>query len=103
MTSTPTVVIGFSGETTIRQANEIAERLKHALASSDRVEVDCSGVTETDITFIQMMVAAHKSALAAGKVIELSAPARGPLLEAVTLCGAENGPRSHFWFEGRTS
>jgi len=77
--------------------------LKHALASSDRVEVDCSGVTETDITFIQMMVAAHKSALAAGKVIELSAPARGPLLEAVTLCGAENGPRSHFWFEGRTS
>jgi len=103
MTSTPTVVIGFSGETTIRQANDIAERLKHALASSDRVEVDCSGVTETDITFIQMMVAAHKSALAAGKVIELSSPAHGALLETVTICGAENGPRSNFWYEGRSS
>lgn len=103
MTSTPTVVIGFSGEATIRQANDIAERLKHALASSDRVEIDCSGITEADITFIQLMISAHQTASAAGKIVELSAPARGPLLEIVTICGVENGPRAHFWLEGRTS
>ena len=103
MTSTPTVVIGFSGEATIRQANEIAERLKHALASSDRIEIDCSGVTEADITFIQLVTSAYNTACARGKVLELSAPVQGALLEAITLGGAQNGVRAQFWLEGRKS
>lgn len=103
MASAPTVVIGFSGAATIRHADDIAERLKQALASSDRIEVDCSGVTEVDIAFIQLILAARKSAEAAGKMLALSAPAGGPLLEALTICGTQDGPRAQFWLGGRVA
>ena len=101
MGSAPTVVIGFSGAATIRQADEIAERLKQALASSDRVEIDCGEVTEVDLTFLQLILSARKSAEATGKVLSLSAPACGALLEAVTVCGAQDGPRAEFWLNRR--
>jgi ABC-type transporter Mla MlaB component len=103
MASTPTVVIGFSGAATIRQAEDIAERLKQALASSDRIEVDCAGLTEVDTTFIQLILSARKSAEVAGKALTLSAPAGGVLLDALTICGAQHGARAQFWLEGRAS
>ena len=103
MADTPTVVIGFSGAATIRHAEDIAERLKQALESSDHVEVDCTGVTEVDFTFMQLLLAARKSAETGGKTLSLSAPASGALLEAVTICGAQEGPRATFWLERRAS
>ena len=103
MTGTPTVVIGFSGAATIRHAEEFAERLKQALDSADRVEVDCTGVTEVDITFMQLLLSACKSAGARGQTVSLSTPASGALLEAVIICGAQEGPRAHFWLERRAS
>ncbi|EME69554.1 sulfate transporter/anti sigma-factor antagonist sTAs [Paramagnetospirillum caucaseum] len=103
MARAPTVVIGFTGAATIRQADDIARQLKQALESSDRIEVDCSGLTEVDVAFIQLILAACKSAEAAGKVLSLSAPAGGALLEILTICGAQDGSRAQFWLEGRTA
>ncbi|MDO8608639.1 MAG: STAS domain-containing protein [Phaeospirillum sp.] len=103
MASAPTVVIDFSGAATIRHADEIAGRLKQALSSSDRIEVDCTAVTEVDIAFIQLILAARKTAEAAGKTLTLSAPAVGALLEALTICGTQDGPRAQFWLGGRAA
>ena len=103
MTNAPTVVIGFFGAATIRQADDIAERLKQALATSDRIEIDCTEVTEVDVTFMQLILSARKSAEAAGKALTLSAPASGALLDAVTICGAQDGPRANFWLERSAS
>jgi len=103
MGTAPTVVIGFSGAATIRHADEIAERLRQAFASSDRIEIDCTQVTEVDVTFLQLLIAAVKSAEASGKVLSLSAPVRGALLEAVSVCGVQDGPRAQFWLERRAS
>ena len=103
MASAPIVVLGFSGAATIREADEMAVRLKQALASSDRIEVDCSGVTEVDLAFLQLILAARKSAEAVGKQLCLSAPAGGVLLEALTVCGAHDGSRAQFWLEGRSA
>jgi ABC-type transporter Mla MlaB component len=100
MASAPIVVIGFSGAATIRQADDIAERLRQALASSDRLEVDCSGVTEADVSFIQLLLSARKSAEASNKALTLSAPASGPLLEVLTICGAHEGT---FWLGRRAA
>ncbi|HVI51892.1 MAG TPA: STAS domain-containing protein [Candidatus Sulfotelmatobacter sp.] len=97
MSSAPTVVIGFSGSATIRQADDVAHRLRQALESSDRIEVDCSELDEVDVTFLQLILAAHKSAEADGKVLVLSSPAKGALLDAVAICGAEQGIRADFW------
>jgi ABC-type transporter Mla MlaB component len=103
MTSSPTVVLGFSGEATIRQAEGLAERFKQALASSDRIEIDCSGLEEVDFTFIQLVISARKSAKAAGKVLAMSEPAKGALLDALLTCGAQDGPRAPFWLEREVS
>lgn len=101
MTAAPTIVIGFSRAATIREADDIVQRLKEALAASNRIEVDCGGVVELDVTFIQSLLAARKSAVAAGKTLTLSGPADGALLQALSLCGALTGAHAAFWIEGR--
>jgi len=97
MAGGPTVVIGFSGTVTIRHVEETAERLRQALASSDRIEVDCSALTEVDFSFIQLIIAAQKSAATAGKTLTMSAPAQGPLLAALTVIGIDDSSRRDFW------
>ncbi|MCW2244425.1 ABC-type transporter Mla MlaB component [Azospirillum fermentarium] len=101
MPQAPTVVIGFSGALTIREAEEVFGRLREALETSERVEIDCSGVTEADITFIQLILAARTSAAAAGKTLMMSGPAGGALLDALAVCGLADGPQAPFWTEGR--
>lgn len=101
MTGGPNVVIGFSGAATIRQADDTAQRLIQALDQHDRIEVDCTAVTEADFSFIQLLIAARKSADASGKSLVLSAPATGALLEALTICGLDDSPRRDFWLKGR--
>jgi ABC-type transporter Mla MlaB component len=101
MENIPPLVIEFSGSATIRRACEIAESLKQALASSERVEVDCSGVTEVDITFVQLLLAAHREAKSSDKILSLSSAASGALLNVLTVLGIQNGPGKKFWFGGR--
>ncbi len=102
MAQAPTVLIGFSGPATIRKADEIADRLKRTLTTSDRIEIDCSELEEVDVTFIQLIAAARKSAAAAGKHMVLSAPAEGCLLEALNRAGIQPTGSQSFWFQGRT-
>lgn len=94
------VVISFSQAATIRQADDIAAQLGQALAQADSIEIDCSALTEVDFAFIQLIIAARKSAEAAGKRLALSAPARGELLRAVAICGLDDGPQREFWLRG---
>jgi len=95
------IVIPFSGAVTIRQADDIAGRLKLALATADRIEIDCGGVTEADTAFIQLIIATRKSALKAGKALVLSAPAKGDLLKTLAAIGIQPDGSQDFWFQGR--
>lgn len=95
------VVVSFSEAATIRQADHIADRLGQALSQSDHIEIDCSALTEVDFAFIQLLIAAQKSAHAAGKRLELSKPAQGALLEALNVIGLHDSPRREFWLKGR--
>ena len=99
--SAPTIVVGFSGPATVRQADEIANRLRQSLLASNRIEVDCSDITEVDLSFIQLILATARSAQNTNKILVLTNPASGALLEALTFCGVRNGPRKGFWLEGR--
>ena len=100
MIPTPTVGLVFSGPATIRQAEQLAARLLQALAEADRIEIDCSAVTEIDITFIQLILSAGLSAANAGKALLLSAPPTGALLAVLTLCGAHTGSQQLSGFRG---
>lgn len=100
MAQASTVVLGFSGALTIREAEEVYARLRDALLSSERIEIDCSGVTEADITFIQLVLAARISAAAAAKTLTLTGPAQGVLRDALDVAGLLDGPHGPFWTEG---
>jgi hypothetical protein len=99
----PEVTVTFSGAATIRQVDEIADRLGQALARSGPILLDCSGLEEVDFSFIQLVVAAQKQAARQGTSLAMASPARGALLDALAVCGVDNGPRRDFWLHQQGS
>lgn len=99
----PSVTVKFSGAATIRQVDEIADRLGQALAQSVSVQLDCSELADVDFSFIQLVTAAEKQAVRQGTTLTMAHPARGALLDALAVCGADNGPRRAFWLHQQGS
>ena len=80
-------MLAFTGEQTIRTIDTAAERLREHLAAHAEVTLDCSAVDEVDLTFVQMLLAARKSAAAHGRTLRLSPAAAGPLLACLHAAG----------------
>lgn len=102
-TGVPEVTVTFSGAATIRQVDEIADQLGQALGRSAPILLDCSALDEVDFSFLQLVVAAQKQAARQGISLTMASPARGALLAALAVCGADNGPRRDFWLRQQGS
>jgi ABC-type transporter Mla MlaB component len=98
------------GAMTLREADAVRSRLLEAMSMHDTVEIDCSAVTGADVSFIQCLIAARRTAAASGKRLSLAAPAQGALLDALVRGGFlfsspnEPGPVEHtstdsFWIK----
>ncbi len=94
------VTLPLAGAQTIREAEDTAQRLRDALAGNDAIILDCGAIDEADLTFLQLVVAARKSAARDGKSVTLMATARGPLLAALDKTGIRPDGEHLFWFEG---
>ena len=70
----------LDGVLTIRTIEPVRASLLEALERSASVQVDCTAAEAVDVCFIQLLLAARRSALKAGKRLLLTAPAAGPLL-----------------------
>jgi len=66
--------IELTGAITIREIEAIRSDLRAKLQAKTPLEIDLSGITETDISLIQLMLAAEKSAANLGAVIRLAQP-----------------------------
>lgn len=64
-----TAVIACSGPMTLAVLEETRDRLRDLLNAAKRIEVDCSGVTDASVCFVQLLLAAGASA--AGRGIDL--------------------------------
>lgn len=73
------VTVSFDGEQTIRTITEAAHRLRGALAQGGPVEVECSGIVEVDLSFVQLLLAARKTARRMGTSLTLTDPGQGAL------------------------
>jgi anti-anti-sigma regulatory factor len=77
-------VITPNGAMTVDRAEETRQELLSALNAVDRVIVNLSHVSEVDLSFIQILIAAEKEARASGKQFRLSGevaePVRGAFL-----------------------
>jgi anti-anti-sigma regulatory factor len=85
----------LTGEITLPSVDAIHARLLE-MAAQPVVEIDCSGVTETDLSLIQLILAARTSAMRSGRTLVLARPADGALREALQRGGfiavAADGP-----------
>ena len=85
-------IITFQGAMTIHDAEATRLRLLAAMADSDRIEIDCSAVSEVDLTFIHILLAARQGAAHSGKTLRLAQPAAGALLDALERGGFVGNP-----------
>ncbi len=95
----------LTGEMTLRHAGALHEQLRGVAAVHDRVDIDCAGVSEIDISALQLLVAASKSAVAAGKSVSVRFPEGGALDTVLRRAGflspsgqptaPESGPWKH--------
>jgi len=71
------LVLKLSGEMTIRTITDAWRNLQDAFQASDNIIVDLSDIGTTDMSFIQLLLSAQKTAEARNKAFHLSAPVKG--------------------------
>jgi anti-anti-sigma regulatory factor len=64
----------IDGEATISISVSLKEHLVHALALEAPVYIDLNGITDVDITALQLFWAAHREAESLGKELTFSSP-----------------------------
>ena len=109
MTRDSVYVFELTGDAGLRVAQDIAERLRQALAGHERVAVATAAISSADITTIQLLLSAHKQALALGKSLVLAAPPVGALrdmlvqLGVIDAAGQALSTDADFWTRSTTA
>ena len=79
----------LTGKLTIARATELAASIGHMLADEDEaVVLDLGSVTAADVSFLQILCAAHRSALRDGKTLSITSPSE-EFLRTVKTMGFE--------------
>ena len=93
-------MVAFSGAVELRNIEDAFEKVKKACDEGLGCEIDLSGVTDLDLTLVQLIESARRGAAAGGKVVRLAAPAAGVVREALRRGGVLSDPpdaRTQFW------
>ncbi len=96
----PLSILKFSGVIDVRSIQKPFQAIKKAAASGRDIQIDLAAVTEIDITFVQLIESARRSAAQAGTGISLAKPATGMVLETLQRGGFLPDPpdaRTQFW------
>lgn len=100
------MIVSFNGDLTIQNAEAVRSRFMAALSSEvDQqspdmsIQLDCTGAEIVDLTFLQLVVSARKSAAVLGRPLRLVAPANAVLREALCRCGLLGSSDSAAWPE----
>jgi anti-anti-sigma regulatory factor len=87
MAGTKTHAVALHGTIGLRDAAGLSEQLAQALATQNRVVVDATGLEHADFSLLQVLAAARKSAVGAGRSMRLVAPASGTLAQLIARAG----------------
>ncbi len=75
-------------------------QVKAAAAQAAALEIDLAAVTSLDLTLVQLIESARRTAAESGTALRLASPAAGPLLETLQRGGFladPEDPRTSFW------
>jgi len=70
-------ILALSGDLTVLHAHEIKREITDALKISDGLILDLTDSNDIDITFLQILCAAHKTAVNVGKNMEINKDSYG--------------------------
>lgn len=100
-------VLRVAGRLTIGQASCFREALAGALAAAEELQVELLGVTQIDLTALQLLCAAHQSAEKAGKRFQVLSGGNETYRKVIADAGfqrhigcARDNSRSCIWVEG---
>ncbi|WP_040620694.1 STAS domain-containing protein [Rhodovulum sp. PH10] len=86
-TSNDTARVELDGAQIVRTIQTSHGKLIAALAQHDAIEVSLAGTSEFDLSLMQLLIAARRSAAKAGKTLCLTSPADGALKDALARAG----------------
>jgi ABC-type transporter Mla MlaB component len=90
--------IEFVGELTIKTIADAHSDLAAALTASDAVQAQVAEDAAVDLTFVQLLQSARRTAREAGAAFGLAAPAAGALRETLERGGFLSAPEDReFW------
>ncbi len=88
------VVLTFSGPVTIANSQNTHTRLLAALESGSEVHLECSGVTEADVSFVQLLLSAYRSSQGRRRRLLLRSPVGACMRDVLLRAGLiGNAPR----------
>ena len=87
-------VLSLTGSLTTPRAEAIHCEVLAAVNGHANVAIDCSGASEMDVAFIQILIAAHRFAAQSGKSVALASPPAGLLADTLLRCGFSAPKRS---------
>ncbi len=91
-------MVDLSGELTIRTVTETHAELSAALEAHAAVTARIDAEAAVDLTFVQLIESARRTAASAGRTFALAGPAGGALLETLRRGGfVESAGQRAFW------
>jgi len=79
--------IHLKGPLTVPYADSIHASLLEALGAAEAVTVDLSAATSIDVSFLQILIAANKTATRSSKVLKVASSGSGILENEAARCG----------------
>lgn len=92
-----TCTLQLRGELTIKTAAETHRTLTKACGEAHQIVIDLADCGETDLTLVQMILAARRFAEREGKTLRLSAPLAASLQHDLARGGFLSANDSAFW------
>jgi ABC-type transporter Mla MlaB component len=95
-----TARVTFSGSLSVRTIAQAHATLRQALAKHASVRVDCANAETVDLSFIQLLLSAHRGGREAGRSLMLDAPPTGALRAALEQGGfLPDSGADPFWMQ----
>jgi ABC-type transporter Mla MlaB component len=91
------MTIVIADEQTVRNAEDLRQRLLDAITPNTSIDIDVSGITDADLSFVQLLLSARHHADAIGAHLQLTASAPQKVLDVLDLAGFAKAP---FWVQG---
>jgi anti-anti-sigma regulatory factor len=87
LAGTKTHAVTLHGTIGLRDAAGLTEQLMQALAAHSRVVIDATKLEQADISLVQVLAAARRTADSAGRSLRVVAPPGGVLAELLVRVG----------------